>query len=465
MSGEKRPRIAVKRWVRKSDGRLEAFNRSKLRVSVLKAGASRTEARHVADAITKSVRACELCEDVAGNKEVSSAQLSTVVIQQLRALNKDAAERYSAFRVENQQARSALATSGISASQYESTRASVETQQLEYINRVNALASELSSVSQQASSLPTGIARLTDRVQQLSTRITRVRQGNYRALTHLEADHAALAERWAALTPDLQATTQSQMDALFLKTRDLQQVLADRQRRGDADWGSLHGLEAGIADAHRQVSAIERQVANALTPIEAGYQQLEQDLRIAEATVALVADASFPWEDEETPVIAAKAKDLTNDVEGILTLTNHRFIFEGETDVVVKRRLFIVTEKKTVREVAVQIPIGMVTQLTKGRVGLLKGAGLFVEFASDSGLAAMKFDTSSQDAEWLTEGYQNIITGHIDEELATTTPAPTSASKTPQLVACQICGAPYTDRIYRGQTAVHCKYCGSVIAL
>ncbi len=465
MSAEKRPRGAVKRWVRKSDGRLEAFNRSKLRVSVLKAGASRTEARHVADTITNSVRACELCEDVAGNKEVSSAQLSDVVIQQLRALNMDAAERYSAFRGEKQQTRSALASSRTSASPHEPARAPEETQQLEYVNRVNALASDLTAVSQQASNLPTGIARLTDRVQRLSTRITRVRQGNYRSLAHLEADHAALAERWAALSPDLQATTRSQMDALFLKTQDLQRVLADRQRRVDADWGSLRGLEAGIADAHRQVSAIERQVATAVTPIEEGYQRLDQDLRMAEATVTLVADASFPWEDGETPIIAAKAKDLTNDVEGILTLTNHRFIFEGETDVVVKRRLFIVTEKKTVREVAVQTPIGMVTQLTKGRVGLLKGAGLFVEFATDSGLAAMKFDTSGQDAEWLTEGYQNIISGHIDEELATTTPAPASTSKAPQLVACQICGAPYTDRIYRGQTAVHCKYCGAVIAL
>ena len=465
MSKEKRPRVLVKRWVRKSDGRLEAFNRAKLRVSVLKAGASRTEARRVADTITNSVRACELCEDVAGNKEVSSARLSNVVIQQLRAVNRDAAERYSAFRREKQQTRSALATSGTSASPYEPAQAPEDAQQLKYVNRVNALASELMSVNQQASNLPTTITRLTDRVQQLSTRITRVRQGNYQALTHLEADHAALAERWAALSPDLQATMRSQMDALSLKTRDLQRVLADRQRRVDADGGSLHGLEAGITNAHRQVSAIKHQLATALTPIEEGYQQLDQDLRMAEATVALVADASFPWEDGETPIIAAKAKDLTNDVEGILTLTNHRFIFEGETDVVVKRRLFIVTEKKTVREVAVQTPIGMITQLTKGRVGLLKGAGLFVEFAADSGLTAMKFDTSGQDAEWLTAGYQNIITGHIDEELATTTPASTSTSKTPQLVACQICGAPYTDRIYRGQTALHCKYCGAVITL
>ncbi len=465
MSADKRSRAAVKRWVRKSDGRLEAFNRSKLRRSVLKAGASRTEARHVADTITRSVRAGALSEDVAGTQEVSSAQLANVVIQELRAVNKDAAARYSAFRVEKQQPRSALSPGGTSALSHAPARTAVERQRLEYLNRVNALASELTAVSHQASTLPTSIDRLNERVQRLSTRITRVRQENYRALSHLEADHAALAERWAALSPNLQATTRGQRDALYSKTRDLQQVLADCQRRVTVDGGSLHSLEAGITDARQQISAIKGQVAATLSPIEAAYQQLDQDLRVAEATVALVADASFPWEDGETPIIAAKAKDLTNDLEGILTLTNHRFIFEGKTEVVVKRRLFIVTEKKTVREVAVQTPIGMVTQLTKGRVGLLKGTGLFVEFAADSGLAAMKFDTSGQDAEWLTAGYQNISSGHIDEELATTTPAPSAAAKAPQLVACQICGAPYTDQIYRGQTAVNCKYCGAVIAL
>ena len=102
---KKRSRVAEKRWVRKSDGRLEAFNRSKMRLSVLKAGASRRQASQVTNAITKSVRACELCVDIEGKKEVSSARLSNVVISELLKINKDAAERFSNYRIEKQKTR------------------------------------------------------------------------------------------------------------------------------------------------------------------------------------------------------------------------------------------------------------------------------------------------------------------------------------------------------------------------
>ena len=107
----------------------------------------------------------------------------------------------------------------------------------------------------------------------------------------------------------------------------------------------------------------------------------------------------------------------------------------------------------------------MVTRLVEGKVGFFKGAGVFVEFASESGLPEMKFDTTGQDATWLTESYNDIISGDIDDELAATAPEPTAASAAPQLVACQICGAPYDETVYRGQTSVRCKYCGAVIDL
>jgi len=77
----------------------------------------------------------------------------------------------------------------------------------------------------------------------------------------------------------------------------------------------------------------------------------------------------------------------------------------------------------------------------------------------------MKFDTTGQEAELMTQSYNYIISGQADEELATVTPAATTDQEVPQLVACPICGAPYNEKIYRGQTSVNCKYCEAVIAL
>jgi hypothetical protein len=77
----------------------------------------------------------------------------------------------------------------------------------------------------------------------------------------------------------------------------------------------------------------------------------------------------------------------------------------------------------------------------------------------------MKFDTKGHEADWLTQGYNQIVSGQIEEELTSTSPESTPEQETPQLVACQICGAPYDEMIYRGQTSVNCKYCGAAIAL
>ena len=181
--------------------------------------------------------------------------------------------------------------------------------------------------------------------------------------------------------------------------------------------------------------------------------------------MTLTTQASFPWIEGETPIISIKAKDLINNSNGVITLTNLHFIYEHEKEIVLKKRFFIVTEKKIVREVAVHKPIGMVTQMTKGRVGLLKGSGLFIEFAPESGIPEMKLDTKGNEADWITQSFNSIVSGQVDEELSSVTPKTESDKDSPQLLICQICGAPYNEKIYRGQISVNCKYCKTVITL
>jgi len=137
----------------------------------------------------------------------------------------------------------------------------------------------------------------------------------------------------------------------------------------------------------------------------------------------------------------------------------------GPQEIVLKKRLFVVTEKKIMREVIVQKPIGMVTSLSKGKVGFFKGSGLFIKFASEAGIPEMKIDTTDQDAKWATNTYKYIISGQADKELAATAPSESEEQKAPQLIICPICSAPYTEKIYRGQTSINCEYCGTAIQL
>jgi predicted nucleic acid-binding Zn-ribbon protein len=396
--------------------------------SIRNAGANRQEADLVANRVSKRLQKRE---------SVPSKELSSMVARSLSHVNPTASKQYAKQR----------------------------NQKVAYTQRINRLNAEIGSLNQQLNSVPQRIERVNDRIQSLSTRITRIRQSNYRTLTYLEADQTTLAETWNNLSPELRSTTSLQNETVQSQLRDLQQALSSRLSSTNYNVGTLQGIDSRLSGLRLNLSELQGTVTTALSPLENKLQNIDKDLRKAERTVALVADATFPWERDETPIVAVKVKDLDNDLDGFMTLTNLRFILEHEKEIVLKKTLFIVTEKKVVREVAVQKPIGMVTGLVRGKVGFFKGAGLFVEFSPESRVPNMKFDTSGQDADWVTHSYNAISSGQVEQELATTTPEVSKSEEEPQLVTCPICGAPYTEKIYRGQTSVNCKYCGAAVAL
>lgn len=462
---KKRSTLRAKRWVRKSNGRLELYNRSKLRSSILKAGATRKQAREVTTSITKSVRTGNLCKDINGKKEVSSINLSNSIISKLQKINSNATTSYSNFR----KLKRRTPTTGVrfrTPTQTNVQKISLnESKRLAYTNRVSSMSSEISSINSQTKNVIQRIDNFNERVHNLSPRITRIRQGNYRVLTHLEKDQISLSEKWTQLSPDLRTTINQKSEIVESQTRNLQQVLAHNQSRLDYNLGNLQVIDSNLSELRLTLSEIQGYVTSSLTPLEKNYQKIEMDLKKAERTVTLISQASFPWIEGETPIISTNAKDLINNSDGIITLTNFNFIFERKKEIVLKKRFFIVTEKKIVREVAIHKPIGMVTQMSKGRVGLLKGSGLFVEFTPESGIQEMKLDTKGNEADWIIQSYNYIVSGQADQELIAVTPKTESDKDTPQLLICQICGAPYNEKIYRGQISVNCKYCKAIITL
>ena len=411
----------------KRDGRVQPYARIKMVKSIRNSGANQQEAELVANRVSKRIQKRE---------SVPSKELSSMVARSLSRVNPQASKQFVNQR----------------------------NQKLAYTQRINRLNSELTSLNQQLNRVPQRIERLDNRIQSLSTRISRIRQSNYRTLTHLETDQTTLTETWNSLSPNLRSTTNLQSETVQSQLRDLQQVLSSRLVSTNYNVRNLQDVDSRLPGLRLTLSELQGTVTSALSPLEKKLQNIDTDLRKAERTVELVADASFPWEQDETPIAAVKVKDLENDLDGFVTLTNLRFILEHEKEIILKKTLFIVTEKKVVREVAVQKPIGMVTRLVRGKVGFFKGAGLFVEFTKDSGVPDLKLDTSGQDADWITHSYNTINSGQVEEELASVMPS-ISDREEPQLVTCHICGAPYTEKVYRGQTSINCKYCGAVVAL
>ena len=415
----------------KRDGRVEPFNRDKIIESIRNSGATQPQANLVADRVTARL---------APRTSVPSQEVSTMVARSLSHVNPTASQNYAETR----------------------------DQKLAYNQQVNRLSAEISSINQQVNSVSARIEGLDGQIRSLPSRIARIRQSNYRVLTHLETDQTALSEDWVKLSPELRSTASLKAEMARTRVRDLQQTLSIRVGRGDYNIDNLQEIQAGIPELRANLSDMQGSVVSALSPLEEKFAAVDQDLSRAESTLSLLEAASFPWEEDETPILAIRAKDLNSDQEGVITLTNLKFVFEQEKEIVLKKTLFVVTEKKVVREVAVQKPIGMVTAITEGRVGFFKGSGLFVKFASESGIPEKKFDTSGEDADWATKTFNYIISGQADKELAASAPTEAESKKqqqAPHLVICPVCGAPYTEKIYRGQTSVNCKYCGAVIAI
>jgi hypothetical protein len=396
--------------------------------SIRNAGATQREAALVTDRVSKRL---------VDRKTIPSKEVSSMVARSLSHVNSTASRDYANNR----------------------------DKRLAYTQRVNRLSAEIAAINQQVNNVTRKVDSLDDQIQSLPMRIARIRQGNYRVLAHLETDQASLSETWARVSPELRTTANLKGEIVRARIRDLQQALTLKLGRTNHDLGNLQDIESVIPGLRLDLSEMQSSVLSALSPLEKKTQNIDKDLRKSESTLSLLSRASFPWEEGETPIVTTKAKDLNSDLEGFITLTNLRFIFESEKEIALKKLLFVVTEKKVVREVVVQKPIGMVTRLVQGKVGFFKGIGLFVEFASESGIPEMKFDTAGQDAEWVTESYNYIISGRADEELTAVTPAGTTDQETPQLVVCPVCAAPYRKKIYRGQTSVECKYCGATVSI
>jgi DNA repair exonuclease SbcCD ATPase subunit len=338
-----------------------------------------------------------------------------------------------------------------------------EARRAEYINKLDALEGEVSSLNGEIEDAEEMIDDLDAKLDGLPNRIQRIRRMNYKVLTYLEKDQASLVDRWTNRGPSLKENVRGRIAELRSTFNELERALSRRRRDPIQEVPRLRRIESRVEDCKSRVSELNAYVSDTLSEYENRLQNIEQDLNIAEATVDLMSQASFPWKEGESPILAVKAKDVNNDVEGILTLTNQRFIFESEKEIVLKKTLFIATEKKKVREVVIDQPIGMIDSLTKGRIGFFAGQGLFITFKPQSRLKEMKFDTKGYEADWMLRFYNFIVSGEAEKELAALQGDEGIEKGVSRPLVCEICGAPYTDEVYRGQTSVQCKYCGSVI--
>ncbi len=337
-------------------------------------------------------------------------------------------------------------------------------------SRLTAIQTGLTSASMMVSKVESDLNYIDGQISILPARLSKIRGQGYECLSYLEKNQDLLATKWAEMGPPLQQDFQDSVQPLRSEINRLQR---EASRLRSARHENLRILESSTSALSLMVSTLRTRTATetrkfhtSLNDFVKSVSAIDEDLKIGESTMEWFSQASFPLKGGESPILALKAKMMKDKQDGTLYFTNHRFIFEGEKEVVLKRTLFIATKKKKVRAVTLDQPIGIIQEISEGRVGLLAWAGIYVRFKPNSGVEETSFDVKGEEIPIITKFFNYIISGEADTEIASVRGI---AGKTtePQvkILRCPTCGAPYTREIYRGQTSVQCKYCGTAISV
>ena len=280
---------------------------------------------------------------------------------------------------------------------------SQNTEQLKsaYTNKLDIINNQTSSLSSQLNEIDRKVDDIDETLNGLPTRIQQIRKMNYRVMVNFEKDVSALSERWSTIRQSAKDMVSANMPPLASEIRILETEIAQRRNDTAYEVSQLTNLDLKVSTLNVRISDLSARVSSTVGDVENRLRQLDQDVGIAERTVNLTSNVSFQWKVNETPILSANVKDLNNDVEGILSLTNQRFIFESEKEVVLKKTLFIATQKKKVRETSSRQTDRHGRQHCKRQSwSSLQDKVMYITFKPDSGQQEMKLDTKGNDADW-----------------------------------------------------------------
>ena len=328
----------------------------------------------------------------------------------------------------------------------ERTEAPDDTQVL--LSQIN---SRLQRARTEANSIPRYVQNLDNEIIDLKGRISDIRSQNYVYLRGLEQEYSDLAEKWENRKVSIESETNQKVNSMIHKMGEI-----GKQLNPDIGYHEIKRLEHGARELETYLDQVRYLVNAQLEEFRDEERRIQDKVFVAENTMDNLASTSINWLQGENPVISVRAHNLDSGDHGVMSLTNRRIIFEEEEEVVLKRTLFIATEKKKVKEVTLEKPIGAVETITKGRVGLLKGSGAYITFKPSAGLDELKLDLNDRDVENLISYFGMIDSGQFDEEKNHE-----PEEDKDEMIRCPFCNAPYGEEIYRGQTTLRCVYCGT----
>lgn len=360
----------------------------------------------------------------------------------------------------------------------------VEEERVSLEQRASSLQSRLNSLRSQAS-----LAGLRDRLEDLDSGLAglpaalqKVRQQGYAYKSYLENKVEVLREQWQGLGTRIDQEAAQQGRQLARQVDNLQSRLSAMGTSLGA--AALDALERELSGLEGKIQDVNQAVAGQFDAVEGNVGQTARQIQAIQWTLDQVAEACFRLRVEENVIEATEAKYLVESEkegpEGILYLTDQRFIFEQKEDVATKKFLFVTTEKERVQKVLLEAPVGSIekAQPRERRAVLFMKEQLELTFGPQAPVTLALFQLKTDSDPWQAL-IGRIISGDIDRErigaAAPAAAAPSVEEGAPPPVAeapapaaptaCPTCGANITVEIVRGMRSITCEYCGTVIRL
>jgi hypothetical protein len=318
------------------------------------------------------------------------------------------------------------------------------------------------------------VERISALLAALPDRLRRVRARGFQFHATLEHELERLTQDWNLFKPQMAAAIEREYQRLAVSMARIQeQVLAGRQYMALPVALASERVDtaaAQLSNFKSEIQAASSSLQSMLTSASQGIRKAEKIIADAEAMLDELDAATFRLLPGEAPVAMSQAEWLRgkdDEVKGLLFITDHRLLFERKEEVVTKRKLLIFTEKKLVRELLFETPIGAVEKVTVERVGgLFKKQVVKVSFTSPPAPYAQALISLRGDPEEWVGVITRIITGDADKDrIAGSAEAQPAAPAEPRVIKCSGCGATLTVPIVKGMQSVKCEYCGTVMRL
>jgi hypothetical protein len=372
----------------------------------------------------------------------------------------DLRKKLAAERAAKAAGRRARAAVKIASSASEETRAKLESLQGKFNDLQESLL--LTSVRNNMEAVGTKLSLLPSKIEQLRTR-------GYAFRSFLENKIKVLTEKW-------QQTHANVSREIDKRTRELEQE--SDQAESVLRQAAASVREASISRAESAINTLESKVRAAASAIEAMYNTLEQNVNQTAAQVDeiewlldQVDEACFELHPAEDPVMACKAEYMETEKEGpkgILYLTDERLVFERKEEVATKKVLFIATEKETVHELLLEVPIGQIEEIKaqdkKKFLGRKEMLELLLAPEADFSGATFRLHGGAKNEDW-SALISRVKSGEIDKERSRPKDEAVVEAARSAPTKCTTCGATLPAEIVRGQREITCEYCGSVIRL